>query len=168
VNRSNAKSIRILGIAPSTRGFGFAVFEGEALVNWGVKSVKGDKNTQCLLKIEEMLAHYLPTVMVLENHSATGSKRSPRIRALGEQLIAMARSRKVKLALFSRQQVRKTFFPDGKGTKDALAEILAQRFPEELALRLPATRRPWMSEAYQMGIFDAVALTQVFLHRSMS
>jgi hypothetical protein len=63
MNRSNAKSIRILAIAPSTRGFGFAVSEGETLVNWGVKSVKGDKNTQCLLKIEEMLVHYLPGVM---------------------------------------------------------------------------------------------------------
>jgi hypothetical protein len=32
------------------------------------------------------------------------------------------------------------------------------RFPEELGHRLPPKRKPWMSEDYRMGIFDAVAL----------
>ena len=41
-----SKHFRILAIAPSSRGFGFAVLEGqEKLVDWGVKSIKGDKNT---------------------------------------------------------------------------------------------------------------------------
>jgi hypothetical protein len=60
--------------------------------------------------------------------------------------------------LFSRQQVRRVFFADGQGTKHALAEILAKRFPEELGFRLPPKRRPWMSEDYRMDLFDAVAL----------
>jgi len=53
------------------------------------------------------------------------------------------------------------FFADGQGTKHALAEILAARFPEELGCRLPPKRRPWMSEDYRMDIFDAVALALV-------
>src|SRR5207249_1767396 len=130
----------------STKGFGFAVLEDETLVDWGVKSVKGDKNSQCVLKTAEIVTHYRPGVMVLENPSATGSRRSPRIRALGEQLIAMAKGRKVRLAVFSRQQLRKAFFADGKGTKHGLAEILAKDFPEQLSFRLPPKRRPWMSE----------------------
>src|SRR2546422_6406966 len=73
-------------------------------------------------------------------------------------MTAMARSRKLRVTLFSRERVRQVFFADGKGTKDALAEILAKRFPEELGFRLPPKRRPWMSEDYRMGIFDAVAL----------
>src|SRR6266487_3474748 len=96
---------RILGIAPSTRGFGFAVLEGDGLIDWGVKTVNGNKNKQCLLKLEEMISHYHPGVMVLEDYSAKGSRRSRRIRALGHQITAMARSRKVRVKLFSRQQV---------------------------------------------------------------
>ena len=65
------------------------------------------------------------------------------------------------MELFSQEQVRRAFFADGQGTKHALAEILAQRFPDELGSRLPPKRKPWMSEHYQMGIFDAVTLAVV-------
>ena len=64
----------------------------------------------------------------------------------------------MKVALFSREEVRRAFFTGGMGTKHALAEILAERFPEELGSRLSPKRRPWMSEDYCMSIFDAVAL----------
>src|SRR5882672_11085231 len=144
MSRSNEKHLRVIAIAPSTRGFGFAVLEGETLIDWGVKTVKGDKNKQCLLKVEELIAHYQPGVMVLEDHSAKGSRRAPRIRVLGEKIIGLARKQKITVTLFSRQQVRRAFFSDGNGTKDTLAEILAKRFPEELGSRLPAKRRPWM------------------------
>lgn len=150
---------RILAIAPSSRGFGFAVLEGEEkLVDWGVKSIKGDKNTGSIAKVVEMISHYQPGVIVFEDYSAKHSRRSARIRALGKKIIALAEIRNVTVVLFSREQVRQVFFADGLGTKYALAEMLAARFPEELASRLPPKRRPWMSEDYRMDIFDAVAL----------
>jgi Holliday junction resolvasome RuvABC endonuclease subunit len=166
MNRGDPKNLRILAIAPSTRGFGFSVLEGERLIDWGVKSVKGDKNKQSLLKIKEMISRYHPGVLVFEDYSAKGSRRSPRIRKLGHQIAALAKSCKVRVKLFSRQQVRKAFFADGQGTKDVLADMLAKQFPEELGFRLPPKRRPWMSEAYQMGIFEAVALVLIFRQRT--
>jgi len=171
MNQINPKHFRILAIAPSTRGFGFAVLEGqEMLVDWGVKTVKGDKNAQSLKKVEEMIAHYQPGVLVLEDASAKNSRRSPRIRNLSQQIIKMAVTRKVSVKLFSRDQVMKTFFADGQGTKHALAEIIAKRFPEELGSRLPPKRKAWMSEDSRMNIFDAVALVLILrlkdLHRA--
>jgi len=127
-------------------------------VDWGVKTVKGDKNIQSLAKVEDLIAHYQPGTLVLEDTSAKNSRRSPRIRKLCQQIIKMASNRKVSIKLFSRDQVMKTFIPDGRGTKHALAEIIAKRFPEELGSRLPPERKPWMSEDSRMNIFDAVAL----------
>src|SRR5437870_248846 len=150
---------RILGIAPSTRGFGFALFEGlDVLVDWGVKSITGDKNVGSIMKVEEMIAHYRPDVIVLEDTSTKPFRRSARIRTLTKRIITLAKSRNFTVVLFSREQVRKAFFTEGQGTKHALAEILANKFPEELGFRLPPKRRPWMSEDYRMNIFDAVAL----------
>ena len=163
MNLINAEHTRILAIAPSTRGFGFAVLEGpETLVDWGVKSVNGDKNTRSLAKAEDMIVHYQPGVLVLEDNSAKLSRRSTRIRDLHQNLIAMAASRSVKVSSFSRDQVRRVFFGKDQGTKHALAEILAKRFPEELGDRLPRRRRLWMSEDYRMDIFDAVSLGLTF------
>jgi Holliday junction resolvasome RuvABC endonuclease subunit len=150
---------RILAIAPSTRGFGYAVLEGhKLLVDWGVRSVEGDKNAGSIEKVEEMIAHYNPQVMVLEDTVTKGSSRCARIQALTKRLVAVAESRTIKVALFSGKQVRRVFFGDAGGTKHALAEIIAQRFPEELGFRLPPKRRPWISEDSRMDIFDAVAL----------
>ena len=154
---------RILAIAPSTVGFGFAVLEGQdTLVNWGVKIVEGDKNSQCLARAKELITHYQPDLIVLEDASSKDSKRSPRIRALTKKIVALASSSKVKVTLFSQKQIRNTFFTDGKGTKHALAEIIAKRFPDELSHRLPPKRRDWDSEKPRMGIFDAVALALTF------
>ena len=162
MNQTSPKNIRALAIAPSTRGFGFVVLHGKAtLVNWGVKSVKGDKNTESLTKVEKLLAHYQPDVLVLQDTSAKQSRRSARIRILSKQIVTMAATRKLKAKLFAREKVMQQFFGDGKGTKHALAEILAKRFPEDLASHLPPKRRPWMSEDSRMDIFDAVALVLV-------
>jgi|ERR1017187_203160 Holliday junction resolvasome RuvABC endonuclease subunit len=154
------KHFRILAIAPSIRGFGFAVLEEqETLVDWGVKTVKkGDKNKQSLAKVKKLIADYQPGVLVLEDTSAKGSRRAPRIRKLCQQIIKMTANRKVSVKLFSRDQMMKTFIADGRGTKHALAEMIADRFPEELGSHLPPKRKPWMSEDSRMTIFDAVAL----------
>jgi Holliday junction resolvasome RuvABC endonuclease subunit len=153
------KYFRVLAISPSTRGFGYAVLEGEqTLVDWGVKHVETDRNAQCVAKVKEMLIHYRPDVMVLQDHSGKDSRRSIRIRTLSGQIVALASKQKVKIMLFSRDQVVRLFVPNGKATRHARAELLATRFPSELGLRLPPKRRPWMSEDYRMDIFDAVAL----------
>jgi Holliday junction resolvasome RuvABC endonuclease subunit len=159
VNRTFPKYPRILAVTPSTRGFGYAVLEGhKLLVDWGVRSVEGDKNAGSIEKVREMIAHYNPQVMVLEDTGTKESRRSPRIQALTKRLMVVAERHSIKLALFSRKQLRRVFLGDAGGTKHALAEIIAERFPEELGFRLPPKRRPWMSEDSRMDIFDAVAL----------
>jgi hypothetical protein len=158
-NLKRHKITRILAIAPASRGFGFAVLEGDRLlVDWGVKSITGNKNADTVKKVAVMLADYQPDLLVLEHASAKGSRHSPRVRNLIKKIVEMAASRKTKVTLLSREQVMKAFFIDGKGTKYTIAKILAGRFPEELGLRLPRKRRAWEGEDSRMNLFEAVAL----------
>jgi hypothetical protein len=145
-NHIRRKNALILAIAPSSRGLGFAVLDGCTLADWGVKSVTGDKNAASLKKAGKMIADYKPAVLVLEDAAAKGSRRSPRIRKLTKKLIASAERRKVRVALFSRDQVKQAFFDGGAGTKHAVARFLAMRFSEELGHRLPPKRKDWKSE----------------------
>ena len=99
MNKIFPKHPRILAIAPSTRGFGYAVLEGhKELVDWGVKSVTGDKNAGSIQKIKEMVAHYDPQVVVLEDTMANGSRRSARIQALTKRLLALAESHAIRVS----------------------------------------------------------------------
>lgn len=160
---ANTQHTRILAIAPSTRGFGFAVFEGDKnLVDWGVKSVDGDKNKESVEKVKALIARYQPEVIVLEDTSAKGSRRAPRIKRLTKTIVALASSSKIKGVLFSQTKISTVFFGESKGTKHARAEIITKQFPEELGFRLPPKRKPWMSEDSRMDIFDAVSLVLVF------
>jgi hypothetical protein len=150
---------RILAIAPSTRGFGFALVEGlNTFVDWGVKSIEGDKNAGSVARVKAMIAHYEPDVLVLENTLINPVRRAPRIRELTKRIASMSKIQGVRVILLTREQVRRVFFGDYHGTKYAVAEILSKRFPDELGFRLPPKRRPWMSEDSRMDIFDAVAL----------
>lgn len=155
---------RILAIAPTTRGFGFAVLEGvESLVDWGVRRIEGDnKNSQALTKVKALITQCQPGLVVLQDASAKNSRRAPRIKLLTKRIIALAKSHKIRVKLCSFEKTRQIFFADGKGTKHVLAEILVNRFPGELTAFLPPKRRAWASEDSHMGIFDAVALAVAF------
>jgi len=71
MSSSRKKTTRVLGIAPSSRGFGFALMDdAKTLVDWGVKVVKGDKNVRSLARIADPADQYEPTVIVLEEGSS--------------------------------------------------------------------------------------------------
>jgi hypothetical protein len=128
------------------------------LADWGVKSIKGDKNAGCVAKVAEMITHYRPDVIVLEDVTRKPFHRSGRIRLLGKRIISLAKRSGVAVMLFSRTQVRQAFYGDGQGTKQVIAEILAKKYSEELGPRLPPKLRPWM-RSLPNGLFDAVALS---------
>lgn len=150
---------RILAIAPSREGIGFAVMDGlNNLINWGVKWTRGDKNKAGVAKAKELIVRYEPEVIALEDASADGSHRGRRLRELMKRIVALSANKNVPVALFSRKQMKWTFLLDGDGTRHDLVAAIAARFPDELGRHLPPERRPWMDEDHRMAMFDAVAL----------
>lgn len=148
---------RVLAIVPSHRGFGFALFDGIFLVDWGGKVLRGDLNAACLSEAKRLIADYRPDVLVIED--LANSKRGPRVQTLVKSLADLAKVQQVAVKQFAREQVYKAFFEMGEGRKKhELAVLMAKEFPEELGHRLPPKRRDWTSEDYRMAMFEAVAL----------
>ncbi|MEI6078996.1 MAG: hypothetical protein WCS94_25710 [Verrucomicrobiota bacterium] len=157
------KTVRILAIAPLSRGLGYAVMEGpDKLVACGNKAVLHNKNAGALAWVKKFLQFYQPDVLVLPNVQAKDTRRAVRIKTLHRNIVALAQKQQLKVRLVSVTQVRERLLGDKKGTKQAVAEALAKTFPVELESRLPPKRRPWMSEDPRMDIFDAVGLAAVF------
>ena len=157
------KSVRVLAIAPLTRGLGYAVMEGpDKLVAHGNKAILRDKNTRALKWVEKFIRLYQPAVLVLPDVNAKDTRRAARIKILHKKIGALAREHDLKVRLISVTRVREQLLGGKKGTKQASAEALAAKFPVELASRLPPKRRPWMSEDPRMDIFDAVGLAAAF------
>ena len=147
----------IIAIAPTSRGFGFAVFGAPArLLDWGVKEARFDKNRVTVRKICRMIRDIKPAVVIIENWVHASCRRSARVRTLLVDVAILASKSGSTAMVYSRYHVRQAFGKSGK-SKDAIAAAIAAQLP---ALRpwLPPKRRIWESEHHSMAIFEAAAL----------
>jgi len=154
---------KVLALQPSSQGVGFAVLAGaESILDWGVKRTRsGNKNANALKVVQGMIQHYRPAVIVLENHSSVGSRRQPRVQRLMDGISRLAAKYRIATCRFSRAQVRKAFAFAGARTKQQIASVVAERFPE-LAPQLPPPRKIWKSEDHRQSTFDAVSFALTF------
>jgi len=144
-----------MAIALSSRGFGFAIFDGhDILADFGTRAAQGDKNPSLLAKIEKLSVVYKPQLILLSETK----NRGQRTQLLARRIVALAERKQIGAEVIPMELVQQSFFPEGHGTKYQIAEIIAKEFPEQLAKHLPPERKDWMSEDRRMDIFDAVAL----------
>ena len=149
---------RLLAIDLSSRGFGYAVFDGpKKLVDWGIRRVAGDKNVQCVDRIRDLMHWYAPEVLVLENTHTVESRRHPRIRALSNDVARLAERLDIEVVRINWALVRQVCGESGSATKEQIAAHVGEMFPE-IKRQAPPKRKPWMSEDERMNLFDAVAL----------
>jgi hypothetical protein len=155
----------VLGIYPNARGFGFALFEGTlSPLDWGVFETRGNEmNRRCLQRIAVLFNHQEPDILVLENMSEGGTRREKRIRDLNDAISVLAETQGIRIASFSRKQVRQCFGSEFT-SKQMIAETIGKRI-QIFARLVPPIRKPWKSEHARMGLFDAVALILTF-HQS--
>jgi hypothetical protein len=157
------KSVRILAVAPTSRGFGYAVMEGpDCLIAHGNKAILKNKNVRAVVWVDKFIRLYQPSVLMLPDVNASDVHRAARIKNLHRQIGALARKHQLKLKLVTVTKMRERLLGNPKGTKQAMAEALAKLFPADLKSRVPPKRRPWMSEDPRMDIFDAVGLAAAF------
>lgn len=155
----------VLAVYPTTRGFAFTLFESPlSPVDWGVKEIAGpNKNAECVESIAKLVDIYQPDAVVIEDCTASGSRRSSRIRRLYRAIDTWAGNQAIETYRYSRNLIRETFGKFGALTKQEIAETIAKHIPA-FEHRLPPERKPWMSEDSRMGIFDATALIFTFFH----
>ena len=153
----------VLGIHPSSRGFGWALFEGPLVpFDWGAVHVKGRKNSGALARFRRLLDQYEPAVLALEEFDDGGSQRSDRIRQLCRELADLAEDRGIRVYLYSRSQIAKTFAQSDVATRDEIAAAVANRIAV-LRSRLPKPREPWQSEHPNIALFAAAACALTYL-----
>ncbi len=154
---------RVLAVNPSRGGFGYVVLEGpRLLVDFGTSDAQEEKNARCIRGVSRLIELYRPDAMILEDSRAKGSRRRQRVQRLIHELGELARRNKVQVHRISRMKVRNAFAQFEASNKDQIARAIAEQLPE-LASRIPPERKPWVSEARRMAIFDAAAFAITFL-----
>jgi hypothetical protein len=158
----NPNPKRVLSIDPTSRGFGFVVFESPTtLADWGCKAIRQQDKAKTLAKVLELIYHYRPGIIVLEDYR--GSRRCARVQNLLDEVCRLATTERLKTRRIPVLRVKQVFRTFRARTKHEIAHAVAQQLPE-LAPELPRYRKPWMSEGSQMAIFDAAALALTYFH----
>ena len=164
MNHPHQIPFRVLAVALTSRGLGYAILEGEtSLVESSHTSVRnGNKNWQCLAKVKKLTAFYRPDALILQDVTAKDSRRSPRIKVLHREVMRFAAEHTLPVDLISEKELRSLLLGNAGGTKHEMAAMLMNHFPCELAFHLPPARRSWQSEDSRMDTFDAAALAMAF------
>jgi hypothetical protein len=142
---------RVLGIAPYSRGFGFAVVEnGHRLIDYGLVQIRPCTRARVSAKLTAVLVSSQPSLVALPEITPERGGRS-----------AWATSEAVRLACSFRVRWRQL---DGRsaffgltGGGAGLEQAIVSLFPE-LEPRRPRRRRVWESEDERKHMFLAVAL----------
>jgi Holliday junction resolvasome RuvABC endonuclease subunit len=156
--RRNHASALTLAVHPTSKGFGWALFEGpQTPVDWGISSAKGDRSAASIKRFQELLDQFQPTVLLLEKFEGDEVRRSERLRELFASMQGSAASRDMQTYIYSRDDIGRTIANDADATRYDVAVAVSERLPF-LKTRLPAKRKVWESENDRRCLFDAVAL----------
>lgn len=158
------ESITILAINPGTKYLGFAIFEAQDLVYWGVKVLKGkwseDKMMTAKKAIENLINQYRVHIMVLKKlHSSRSSKN---LNFLVATIKKIANRKGVKLCLYTVNDIKKHLMSEGRLNKMAIAEIMTTRYP---FLIHELEREKKHKHPYFVRMFEAIAAGIMALHR---
>jgi D-alanyl-D-alanine carboxypeptidase len=152
---------RILAIALRSRRFGFAVFEGSnRLLDWGMAFYPlshGAQRAATSKRVASLLTLFIPSVVVVAKARSQNVRNGSGVRPILRLIRREASARLIPVHVMKRVEVREVFRLAHAKSKNEIAAMIAQKFPE-LLWKLPPKRRIWESEHPIMAMFDAVAL----------
>jgi Holliday junction resolvasome RuvABC endonuclease subunit len=147
----------VLGIHPTSRGFGWIVFETPlAPFDWGTVEVREDKQAGAIGRLEKLLTKYKPVAVALEQYEGAPAHRAPRIRRVAAAMAKTSRKHGADIAVYSRAAVAEAVAGSHSSTREEIAEIVARKI-EPLRSRLPAKRKIWVGESPSLSLFTAAA-----------
>lgn len=152
------KSSLVLALHATSRGFGYVLFEGPfAPHDWGAVTVRNNKSTTCLGKLEKLLDRFMPECLVLEEYARGVSQRHQRLTRLYRSMASLAATRSIEVFVYAKAQIQACFASVGARTRHEIADAIARQF-DMFRHKLPKMRRPWQSEQRGMALFSAIAL----------
>lgn len=150
----------------NANGFGFVYLENpRKLLDYGSVRINPISNRKVLERIKRSFDYLRPSIVIIQDSEGKASRAGRRVRRLIDKIISQANKEKLKVVMYSRDQIRDVFEQFGGVTKYEISRVILTEF-KELESREPKKRKSWQSESHNMPIFDALslALTWYFLN----
>jgi crossover junction endodeoxyribonuclease RuvC len=159
------QKISLLAIDPGIREIGIAHFEGNELIDFGVKSMRRpEKNPpplHVLRKVmERLIAEKQLDIIAMEKNGIAGAQQNLLLAIAVERIKSMAVKINIPVHEFVPATIRKAVTGSGWASKGQVSQAVCGRFPELKNYRKARTRS---QTRYWQNLFDAVACGLTFL-----
>ena len=149
---------RMMAVNPGMQYLGIAIFEGEDLIWYGIKTFRGRKilpymRPQVMEYLTGLQKTYGPEVLAVEEPFYAQSLLSKNLRTLTRDIKTWGRWKGLRVHSYTPPTVKAFFCRDQK-TKQSLAEAIVEKYP---FLARYLTILPWRRR-YWFHVFDAVGL----------
>jgi hypothetical protein len=152
----------VLGVHPTTYGFGWILFEApNEPLDWGMASAKDKRGKRLFARFDRIVSRYEPDVLVLETFDDDESRRSKGAHGLCREMAHRARVLGLDVRVYDREIVRSNFTDERASTRVEIATVIAARIPA-LSHRQPYHRGRYRSQDARQSIFDAAALALTY------
>lgn len=167
-NNDPASNRTILGIDPGSKRMGVAVLRNGLLAAYAVHTLRNGSHARDVVDqarsiMLSLIEEFSPSIVAIEQPLLFASKRAALVTVIGEELMARARERRVRVVEIAPREVRRILVDDERATKvDVARRIVDSGFPElRVHLPIPPKRaalglRP--RDRYWLHAFDALAV----------
>lgn len=150
----------IMALFLHSRGFSIAILEDALTVINAYNVVLHSypiSNNEILKKVREKIQFYLPELIILEDAEGFGSRKGKRVRKAIAKIEKYAKSEKLNVSKYSRNDIRFVFNSFNAHSKYEIAKVITENV-KNLPISLPEKRLSHKPEHYSISIFDAIAL----------
>lgn len=157
--QDKARGSRILAVDPGTRYMGLAILAGSDLVYYAVRRLSHERPADVLLQatraeLLRLIRTYHPTILAYEKTFYVQQKTSALLHVQELEIARLGRSAGLRVVGYPPPSVRKIVCGNGRATKEAVADVLAERFLELRRYRAATDGR----REYWLNMFDALAV----------
>jgi len=161
----NKPSERILAIDPGTKTMGYADFENDILIDYGLRFFKPCRKIEELLDsiervIERLIKDKNPDIFVLEKNRFSQITNNVRLTMAILRIKSLAKRRNLVVVEYAPKTIRAIITKNGYATKSDTAKIIVSKFPE---IGHMFRRQSPSSLSRFYNVTDAIACGQAYI-----
>ena len=154
-----------LTLYPNAYGIGYVVsITPHEIDDFGKCVVDKTEISYFLAKVEYMLDHYNPNVVILRDYMAPNSPLSEKYKEIWAGIEELVDTMGLEIFRYTREDVRIVFEQFQVYTKYEISRKLQKWYPQ-LRSRNPHKRKAWLAEHNQMSVYDAFSLMVTHYYR---
>ena len=126
------------------------------LIDWGTINCGRNKKKDCVRKIRKIIEGHKPSIVILEDCVANGTRQCPSDICLVQAISRMIRKKEIEAAIYSQPAVLRAFSAEGARNKEQITNRIADMLPD--LLPLPPHRENKINESFETSVLYAIAL----------